>query len=453
MNGRMESTIFIGTCNLIRCVEKFRFDFEWQNPAGAGGEELRATWASLSIRIDDAPVTEMQDRQTKSVRTSVFLPLFPLAEWITDNWWFLQSEVERSGTDEGSRDFDRRHNLRWAREGFVLPSLRFVPVGENVEAKWQSLDIPGAGVRFLSSGHAWLPRTAVFDALCAFVSAVIARLDESGVSGTTLHEQWECIQNADADEKEFCRAAARLGIDPYTVDEQLEAAILNVASRIRGELVPDFLSLATVAELAAQASALEVVTDSIASDADRIDALDEVRSRAPQWTTGASPWDSGYNFAANLRAALNGGPWKSHSLDELAGYLGIDQLDHCLLTDAGDCRFLDALAGSNRCNNPKFLIEKKRPDSQQFAFCRALFEHLTLPPGKFAAVSRLRTDRQQMNRAFAAEFLAPHKMLKSDLSGAIVGEDEIDDLAAEYGVSAFVIRHQIENHQLAIVSS
>ena len=57
-----------------------------------------------------------------------------------------------------------------------------------------------------------------------------------------------------------------------------------------------------------------------------------------------------------------------------------------------------------------------------------------------------------MNRAFAAEFLAPHEMLKSDLSGATIGEDEVDDLADEYGVSAFVVRHQIENHGLARVS-
>ncbi len=57
-----------------------------------------------------------------------------------------------------------------------------------------------------------------------------------------------------------------------------------------------------------------------------------------------------------------------------------------------------------------------------------------------------------MNRAFAAEFLAPYQMLKSDLSRAMIGEDEINDLAIEYGVSAFVVRHQIENHRLALIS-
>jgi|GEM_PF-1964684 len=145
--------------------------------------------------------------------------------------------------------------------------------------------------------------------------------------------------------------------------------------------------------------------------------------------------------------------WKSHSLDELAGHLRIDQLDHCLLQGSEGCQFVDALVGTNQHNNPKFFVQKKRPDSRQFAFCRALFEHLTLKTGAFAAISRLRTERQQMNRAFAAEFLAPYDLLKIDLSGTSISEDEVDDLAQAYGVSAFVVRHQIENHRLARVST
>jgi hypothetical protein len=432
-------------------MSKFRFDFDWQDPAGAKGDELRATWASLSIQIDGNVVTELQDRRTKSVRNGIFLPLFPLAEWLADHWWFLQSEAERPDTGN-SRAFDRRHNLRWAREGFVLPSLRFVTRGDDVEALWQSLDIPDAGIRFLASGHAVLCGNAFETSVREFVSAVVGRLDDMGLSATTLHEQWLAIQNADADEQEFCRAAARLGTDPYTVDNQLETEILNVSSRIRPELLNDFLSVANADQLGTQTTALEAATESILRDADHIDALKMVRSQAPSFTERDNPWETGYRFAAELRANLNGRAWKSNSLEDLAGHLRIDQLEHCLLPEAGAWRFLDALAGSNQQHNPKFIIEKKRKDSRQFAFCRALFEHLTSPRGRFAVVSGVRTDRQQMNRAFAAEFLVPHEMLKNELSGAMIGEDEIEDLAVDYGVSTFVVRHQIENHQLAQIS-
>lgn len=432
-------------------MNDLQIEFDWQDPGGAKGEELRATWASLSILVDGNPVTELLDRKTKSVRTSIFLPLFPLAEWVADNWWFLQSEAERPDDSKGV-EFDRRHNFRWAREGFVLPSLRFVTLGENVAAQWQPLDIPDASVRFLSGGNALLPARVFVEALRDFVNAVTARLDESRVTGTTLHQQWTAIENAEVEEREFCRAAARLGADPYAIDDQLEMMILDVAETVRSELLDDFLSLANVDNLDDQASALTSASESIAADADSVDVLAAVRNETPPFEEGANPWNIGYRFAAQLRRALNGGAWRSRSLEELAGHLSIDQLDHCLLPNAADCRFIDALTGANRYNNPKFIIEKTRPESRQFAFCRALFEHLTLPHGRFAAVSRLRTERQQMNRAFAAEFLAPHTMLKGDLTATTIGEEEIEDLAADYGVSAFVIRHQIENHRLARVS-
>lgn len=432
-------------------MSNIQFDFEWQDPAGARGEELRATWASLSIMIDGTPVTRLQDRRTKSVRTGIFLPLFPLAEWFAANWWFMQSELERPDAAY-SRHFDRRHNLRWAREGYALPSIRFVTLGDAVEVVWQPLDLPGAAIEFLASGHAVLPGTTFRDAVRDFLDAVVARLDDWGLSKTTLHEEWSAIQDADADEQAFCHAAARLGADPYAADEHVAAAILDVARKIRAELLDDFLSVATVQELSTQSAQLATVSELIAADADMVDALEGVRKHASPCEQGANSWETGYHYARTLRTRLNGGMWKSRSLVELAGHLHIDQLDHCVLAGNDGCPFLDALTGPNRRGNPKFLIEKKRPDSRQFAFCRAMFEHLTLPQGCFAAVSRLRTNRQQTNRAFAAEFLAPHSMLKGDLSGATVGEDEIDDLAYEYGVSAFVIRHQIENHGLARVA-
>lgn len=192
-----------------------QIEFEWQDPGDARGEELRATWASLSVFIDNRPVTELSDTKTKSIRNSIVLPLFPLAEWIADHWWFLRAEVDRpDGTNP--LEFDRRHNIRWAREGFVLPALQFVPTGKDVSARWDPSEIPDAGIRFLSSGRAVLDGREVAESLRGLVNAVIARLEESGVTGTTLREQWLAIENADESEGEFCQASARLGIDPDT---------------------------------------------------------------------------------------------------------------------------------------------------------------------------------------------------------------------------------------------
>lgn len=429
-------------------MSEINFDFEWVDPGGAQAVELRATWASLSIHVADLPVTGMLDLQNRSFRTHVFLPLFPLAEWIANNWWFVRGEVGRPET-VGTTEFDYRHNIRWAREGFVLPSLRFVSVGEKIEMQWQPLDFLDAGVRFINAGHASAAAETVIAALGRFVEAVVTRLDDQGIRETSLHRQWKAIQEADDDQRRFCLAAGRLGLDPYSVDDPVSEAIIACERQIAPDLLDDFLALATVDELAGQAESLANATSAISNDSDDADALASVRDVAPSLQLMANPWQAGYEYARELRRRINGNGWKSRSLDELAAHLGIVQLDRCLMPAAGSCRFLDALVGENQRHRPRFLIEKRRESSRQFAFCRALFEHLTRPTGSFAVVSGLRTDRQKMNRAFAAELLAPHQQLAADISAAVIGDEEVADLADEYGVSEMVIRHQVENHNLA----
>ena len=90
---------------------------------------------------------------------------------------------------------------------------------------------------------------------------------------------------------------------------------------------------------------------------DPVDALATVRKHSPSLETLEWPWETGYRFAEQLRKALNDSQWKSQNLDQLAGHLGIDQLDHCLLPQNEGCKFLDALTGINQQNAPKFIIE------------------------------------------------------------------------------------------------
>src|SRR3954454_10671405 len=112
------------------------FQYEWIDPAGAKGAELRATWARLEIDIDGHIVTRAIDGVSRGVRDSLYLPLYPLAEWLVTNWWFLLYEVEprRLGTGNG---YYGRHSLRSAGEGFALPSILFSATGATVQAHWR----------------------------------------------------------------------------------------------------------------------------------------------------------------------------------------------------------------------------------------------------------------------------------------------------------------------------
>jgi len=78
-------------------------------------------------------------------------------------------------------------------------------------------------------------------------------------------------------------------------------------------------------------------------------------------------------------------------------------------------------------------------------------DFLAIGAPALSLITRGQTEHQQRNRAFAAEFLAPALSIRRRLSSDHVSEEEVEDVALELGVSAFVIRHQIENHGLATI--
>jgi hypothetical protein len=76
-------------------------DFEWVDPGGARGPELRATWARLEVVAAGEVITGVLDQNTRSVRHGLFLPLYPVAEWIASNRWRLLYEVRSPREDHG----------------------------------------------------------------------------------------------------------------------------------------------------------------------------------------------------------------------------------------------------------------------------------------------------------------------------------------------------------------
>jgi Zn-dependent peptidase ImmA (M78 family) len=108
----------------------------------------------------------------------------------------------------------------------------------------------------------------------------------------------------------------------------------------------------------------------------------------------------------------------------------------------------DALVAVNDQEAPGFAVDKERDSSAKFALCRGLFEYFNSVNGHPLLVTREQTRRQQRNRAFAAEFLAPSELLTERVSGRTIDEEEVEDIAEELGVSSYVVDHQLDNHQI-----
>ena len=99
------------------------------------------------------------------------------------------------------------------------------------------------------------------------------------------------------------------------------------------------------------------------------------------------------------------------------------------------------------------MLGKRNEQAKVFTLCRSLSEYLTSTLHEPQLVTRARSDRQKRNRAFAAEFLVPADALRKELPTKIVNDEDIDDLAIEFGVSSALVRHQLANHDLARVAT
>ena len=425
----------------------FRFETEWIAADGVRGRELAATWAALLIGVDDEIVTRVVDERARTVRDHVYAPLYVLAEWLVTNWWFLFHEAENP-VKAGSPAFARRHALGASREGYAFPNLRVVPAGPRTHLAWTPDRLEWAKVEFLREGEIWIETGEFRDRCSEFVDLVTRRLAAFDVEGTLLQEEWAAIQAAGEDEAAFCRVAAGLGRDPWAVDDAERKAVLGLADVWSGAVLEEAVAVLDADGLdggvAAVAGALE---------AGKAAGLSLERLRRPRTPIppAAGPWTAGYALARQVRREweLDGAPLASTAA--LGRAIGEDPGAVEAVFQPGSfgaAALLDGVVTSDAAGRPAFAIRRGRDEAARFRFCRGLAEVL-VSPGSDALLTRARTDRQQRSRAFAAEFLAPSSGLRARVSGPVVDEDEVDALAAEFGVSPWVVDHQLRNHGIA----
>ncbi len=182
--------------------------------------------ATLEIRVDDSVVSRVLDTRAQTVHDSVCVPLYPFAEWMATNWWFLTHEAN-SPARSRDPDFRRRHAIG-DRDGYSYPSLHVFPQGDRTHLVWKPDRSRLSSVEFLDGGSAWIDSDEFRDTCSDLIDRVIRRLLSLRVEGTLLQEEWLAIQGADPEEVEFCIAAAQLGWDPYDLDHDQSAFVLTL---------------------------------------------------------------------------------------------------------------------------------------------------------------------------------------------------------------------------------
>ena len=167
------------------------------------------------------------------------------------------------------------------------------------------------------------------------------------------------------------------------------------------------------------------------------------------------PWLAGYDCAREVRRELGLDGQPLATMAALAEALGedgglVDEATRPVQSLSG-VQLVDGLVVVNGDRTASFALRQQNEHGRRFSFCRALGE-LLMSPHSRSLVTGCRSERQQRNRAFAAEFLAPSAELRQAVTRPVVSDEDVDELAGEFGVSSRVIRHQIENHRIAQLS-
>jgi Zn-dependent peptidase ImmA (M78 family) len=78
------------------------------------------------------------------------------------------------------------------------------------------------------------------------------------------------------------------------------------------------------------------------------------------------------------------------------------------------------------------------------------FWHVICEDEPHFLVTAAYTDHQKVERAFAAELLAPTEGIAKELDNiSMVTQEDLEQVAEHFGVSTMVVEHQLENQLIA----
>jgi hypothetical protein len=426
---------------------------EWLPAPGVSTPELAATWARYEIWLRGRCVTQVEAFDG-TLRRSVYGSLYPLAEWIASNWWVINSHIRPTGVETRYWTWKnltpypwlRYHNLRASGDGMAWPDLTVVTDGATAQLVWvpDSAAVFGS-VRFAVGGRASIRTQDAVQGLASVVDKVIGRLAESGLSKTRLSEEWAAVAGADTEEVEFCHTVARLGMDPYSIDDQMVEDVLAVSDGLTPDVAADFFDTAdpeALSDAAAWARRAITVARKASNRADMNlqplrAAVDPIRKRLVGFER---PWEAGYEMARTVRREL--GVPDTDSID-LAPWVGMSQI-------TGESYGIQGIGTVNegRCGVVLGSLSSGRPNAL-FGRARALGRALISPDQDAFVLSGARGHNERVAGAFAAELLAPAEGIRTTLpTTGEQGDAAIEAVARHFRVSPLLVRHQYDN-QLA----
>ena len=419
----------------------FDLEYEWADVAQSPDETVHRTMAKLQIRVNGHLVTAVKDRQHKLDRDYVLVPLHQVAEWLVSNWHHLLYEPENSSGPQRP-GFESRHSLAFAGDGFILPPLTIAPTDGATVMRWATSKPKFSEIEFTRVGEERVPTDEVETVCSSLIEDVLGRMRQENLPSETLEEAWQGVRELDEEERDFARAAALLGADPFDLDDALADGIVEFWEGVPPSLREDSLGAVTNAE------SLPMVRRWVERSLEVLDQHDQSAVATSGWTAlrdsllrsnSPVPWQRGYDLAQSFRREVVDD--SSRDPNALGAELGIPYRHMHAVSNR--------LQGLVAAGTPACVGTVSSETSRRFLQARSIGAFLSSSVPAPSLLSTMATDFQAFTRAFAAEFLAPAEQLRVQIKG---GRTSVAALARDFHVSPLVISHQIQNHRLGFAT-
>ena len=390
------------------------------------------TAARLRIAIDGLVATRAENRWSQTLVEAVPLSAGPLAAWLVGAWWRLRHEPEWP-TAPAPVDWRMAHEIAAAGNGFLWPRLRLVCDGSSMEFDCIPSDPRSREMlSYVADFRTHLPVARFEQAVDDFVELVLERMASVGVR-CDLAAAWEAVR---ADRRDPVRSARRrieamMGFDPDEAPRDVLAEVTEL-----GQRAGDGGEVAAICAASTPAALRTAVASASLS------ARLALRGNVAPAGTDEPPHQRGYQLARWARAEANLRPGVPVRDADLADLLGMTCETLLSSRDGGLAPATVLVRGPD---DARVLFRDRRARGRRFDAARLIGDALGAPELPWQLTADTKTARQKLQRAFAAEFLAPIATLHERLDAAPT-EDEVTEVADWLGVGERLVRSQLVNH-------
>jgi hypothetical protein len=417
------------------------FDWKWLRAEFDDVVET-SSFASLKVTINEETISRVFDAVSGGERDRINVALYPLALALAKNWWSLIYEPRKSNEDRSP--IEARHSLDAYMNGFVFPMLTLWSGGDDAIAiEHPAIPHRFSNLEFLSNSSAFStsPRNEIEANLFELVQSVVARLPNG--AGSELRFAWDRIRESlgNAEEREYCEASGRLGIDPYDPDS---VDVSLFAEGLSKNLFEDICEATNPTEMV---EAVRWAKDGVNSLNDfpeiEISGFGTMPTRDPRQRS----YVHGYEAARQIRRNLG--------LDEQSPRRVVDRIfGEAVRADApalgANHPFsIEAIAGRQN-GTMRAAIPATSARQRRSRLCRASYLAWKTSEGDRSAITTGSTLDQQASRAFAAELLAPATWLREKAPPDGLTPEHIETLAEEAVCPEPTIIWQAYNNEIPL---